>query len=135
MLKYYFLWVDTESITITSQNQNVTIVSDSVQNETLLTGGQTLGMTTAVLTAASRNRKFFKSIFVIFLDVLSLPGFLLMSKEDYKIEETVIGTGGMGKVRKGVLLNPQLVKQHDFKDLAIKFYDCNGTLIFINDKC
>ena len=58
--------------------------------------------------------------------MLSIPGFLLLSSEDYQIDESVIGAGGMGHVRKGVLLNQKLMKKHGFIDLAVKFYDCKA---------
>ena len=58
---------------------------------------------------------------------MSVPGFLMISNNDYTVEETILGVGGMGNVRKGTLVNQILVKKHGFKDLAVKFYDCKIT--------
>lgn len=51
---------------------------------------------------------------------ISIPGFLLLEENrQYRIEEAV-GKGGTGTIFKGVLLDPDLISQHQTEVVAVK---------------
>ena len=60
-----------------------------------------------------------------------MPGFLKLSETDFEIQKDVLGTGGMGSVRKGALLNQLLQDRKGFRDIAIKEYQGNHSLLYI----